>query len=286
MTTNAIQIFNFNSNTIRVIERDGEPWWVAKDVCDVLGLGTTAKAVEGLDSDEKGMSIVHTLGGNQPMTIINEPGLYSLILRSRKPEAKAFKRWITHEVIPAIRKHGGYIVSSPDDSDTAIMARGYQAALIALERKDQTIAKLKADKAKTEQFTSLGRAVCDSGDYMLISKAAVIMAQADCKFTIQETGERRIIGSQYLRLYLEHKGFIVKRGRSDAGRPTVKGQKYKIRMKASRLITGHVGYTPTLSPDFVKTLIYMFHEKDIRLPKITKKRQTEQADPSFEDLFH
>lgn len=103
--TNAIQIFNFNSkprhaalNTIRVIERDGDPWWVAKDVCDILGLGTTAKAVEGLDSDEKGVSIVHTIGGNQSMTIINEPGLYSLIFRSRKPEAKAFKRWITHEV--------------------------------------------------------------------------------------------------------------------------------------------------------------------------------------------
>lgn len=109
---NAIQIFNFDNNTIRVIERDGDPWWVAKDVCDVLGLGTTAKAVEGLDSDEKGVSIVHTLGGNQSMTIINEPGLYSLILRSRKPEAKAFKRWITHEVIPAIRKHGGYLTET------------------------------------------------------------------------------------------------------------------------------------------------------------------------------
>lgn len=252
-------------------------------------------AMHELDEGEK-ITLRITEGGPRAgiphtLNLINEPGLYSLIFRSRKPrhatfkpEPKAFKRWITHEVIPAIHKHGGYIVSSPDDSDTAIMARGYQTALMALERKDQTIAKLKADKAKTEQFTSLGRAVCDSGDYVLISKAAVIMAQADCKFTIQETGERRIIGSQYLRLYLEHKGFIVKRGRSDAGRPTVKGQKYKIRMKASRLITGHVGYTPTLSPDFVKTLIYMFHEKDIRLPKITKKRQTEQADPSFEDL--
>ena len=86
--------------------------WVAKDVCDALELKDVSMSVAPLEEDEKGVSIVHTLGGNQSMTTINEPGLYSLIFRSRKPhhaalkpEAKAFKRWITHEVIPAIRKH-------------------------------------------------------------------------------------------------------------------------------------------------------------------------------------
>ena len=83
---------------------------MAADVCRALGLGNSSKAIMPLDDDEKGITISDTLGGKQEMTTINEPGLYSLILRSRKPEAKAFKRWITHEVIPAIRKTGGYIV--------------------------------------------------------------------------------------------------------------------------------------------------------------------------------
>ena len=106
---------------------------------------------------------------------------------------------------------------------------------------------------------------------MLISEAEVIMAQAVCIFTVQETGERRIIGVQYLRIYLEQKEFIVKRGRSDAGRPTIKGQRYKIQMKASPLGNGHVGYSPVLPAPFVRVLIDMFHKKEMILPKIAKE---------------
>lgn len=105
---NELQIFNFNGNNIRVIDKDGQPWWIAKDVCEILGLDA-ASGARGLDDDEKGLHNVQTHGGEQQMAVVNEPGLYSLVLRSRKPEAKAFKRWITHEVIPAIRKHGGYL---------------------------------------------------------------------------------------------------------------------------------------------------------------------------------
>lgn len=86
---------------------EGEPWFVAADVCRALGLGNSRQTLSYLDDDEKGVITSDTLGGKQEMSTINEPGLYSLILRSRKPEAKAFKRWITHEVIPAIRKTGG-----------------------------------------------------------------------------------------------------------------------------------------------------------------------------------
>lgn len=85
---------------------EGEPWFVAADVCRALGLGNSRQTLSYLDDDEKGVITSDTLGGKQEMSTINEPGLYSLILRSRKPEAKAFKRWITHEVI---RKTGGYI---------------------------------------------------------------------------------------------------------------------------------------------------------------------------------
>ena len=89
--------------------KDETPWWVAKDICDVLEINNSRQALSYLDDDEKGVTTNDTPGGAQEMAIINEPGLYSLILRSRKPEAKAFKRWITHDVLPTIRKHGMYL---------------------------------------------------------------------------------------------------------------------------------------------------------------------------------
>lgn len=91
---------------VRVVDIDGQPWWVAKDVCEVLGLDNPTRAISSLDEDEK--STLQISKGGPQRNIINEPGLYSLILRSRKPEAKTFKRWITHEVIPAIRQTGEY----------------------------------------------------------------------------------------------------------------------------------------------------------------------------------
>ena len=104
------QIFeNKEFGKIRVVEHSGAPWFVGKDVCDCLEIGNSRDAAASLDDDEKGVALIDTPGGKQEMSIISEPGLYSLVLRSRKPEAKAFKRWIVHEVLPAIRKHGGYL---------------------------------------------------------------------------------------------------------------------------------------------------------------------------------
>ena len=101
--TNALQVLDFNEQTVRIIMRDGEPWWVAKDVCDILGLADTHTVLRALDEDERGRQSLPTPGGEQEMSVINESGLYTLIIRSNKPEAKQFKRWITHEVIPSIR---------------------------------------------------------------------------------------------------------------------------------------------------------------------------------------
>ena len=92
--------------TIRTIIKDGDPWFVAADACRILDVDRTS--LERLDDDEKGMDSIHTPGGQQSATILSEAGLYSLILGSRKPEAKAFKRWVTHEVLPQIRKTGAY----------------------------------------------------------------------------------------------------------------------------------------------------------------------------------
>lgn len=95
---------------VRVLHMEGEPWWIARDVLDILGIGNTTEAMRGLDDDEFSTTeVVDSVGRCQPNTyVVNEPGLYSLILRSRKPQAKAFKRWITHEVLPAVRKTGRY----------------------------------------------------------------------------------------------------------------------------------------------------------------------------------
>ncbi len=102
-----IAAFAFEESSVRVLpDVDGETWFVAADVLGALALDR--KALERLDPDEKGVNSIHTLGGQQELTTISEPGLYNLILRSRKPSAKRFRRWVTHEVLPAIRRHGRY----------------------------------------------------------------------------------------------------------------------------------------------------------------------------------
>ena len=104
-----LQVFkNPDLGSVRITDINGDPWFVAKDVCDCLGVGNSRQATSYLDDDEKGVITNDTPGGIQEMQVVSESGLYSLILRSRKPDAKKFKRWITHEVIPAIRKTGSY----------------------------------------------------------------------------------------------------------------------------------------------------------------------------------
>ncbi len=106
---NALKVFSYNGAQVRTVEQNGEPWWVLKDVCDILGLSNSRMVVDRLDEDEKGVSQIDTLGGVQEMTIISESGLYNVILRSDKPEAKPFRKWVTAEVLPTIRRSGGYI---------------------------------------------------------------------------------------------------------------------------------------------------------------------------------
>ena len=124
-----MRVFNNSEyGELRTMMINGEPWFVAVDVCRALEIDRTA--TRRLDDDEKGVYSTHTLGGKQEMSIVNEPGLYSLVLGSRKPEAKAFKRWITHDVIPSLRKHGAYIIGQETMTETELIAK----ALIASHR--------------------------------------------------------------------------------------------------------------------------------------------------------
>ena len=120
---NDLQIFNYNGNEVRTIQKDGEPWWVLKDVCKVLGLKNPTMIAERLEDDEV---TKFNLGGLSGETnIINESGLYNVILRSDKPEAKPFRKWVTSEVLPSIRKTGGYQVPKTTGEQIQLLARGY-----------------------------------------------------------------------------------------------------------------------------------------------------------------
>ena len=112
MNENEVQVWNYESSEIRTVQVNGEPWFVLADVCKVLELSSPHKVAERLDGDEKGRNQIPTLGGVQEMAVVNESGLYTVILRSDKPQAKPFRKWVTSEVLPSIRKHGSYSVQS------------------------------------------------------------------------------------------------------------------------------------------------------------------------------
>lgn len=109
---NELQVFNYGTNNVRTVHVDNEPWFVLTDVCSVLGLGTPSRVAERLDEDDVSLThITDSLGRKQSTTIINESGLYTVILKCKKPEAKPFRKWVTSEVLPSIRKHGAYMTA-------------------------------------------------------------------------------------------------------------------------------------------------------------------------------
>ena len=204
---NKLMIFeNEAFGKVRTLNLNGEPWFVAADVCKALELGNPSMTVERLDDDEKGISTIDTLGGKQRMAIINEPGLYSLVITSRKPEAKAFKRWITHEVIPAIRKHGAYM------TDALLSRMDEHPELIS-----EYIGKLRAENAKANAAReALKKAEAENA--RLAPKASyydsfVGVESVTClRYTAKELGvpQKKFIG------YLLEKGYVFRdRHRSD-----------------------------------------------------------------------
>ena len=138
-----IQVFTYKSNEVRTVELNGEPWFVLKDVCEVLGIGNSRMVADRLDEDEKGVSQIDTLGGLQNVSIISESGLYNVILRSDKPEAKPFRKWVTGTVLPSIRRHGAYM--TPET---------LQAAILSPDTMIQLCQQLKAEQDKNATLTA------------------------------------------------------------------------------------------------------------------------------------
>lgn len=138
-----LQVFKYGNNDVRTVEVNGEPWFVLKDVCGVLGLSTPARVAERLDGDEVSLThFIDSIGRKQEITVISESGLYNVVLRSDKPAAKPFRKWITAEVLPAIRKNGGYIAGQETMTDAELMSQALLVAQRTLEARTKRLEEL------------------------------------------------------------------------------------------------------------------------------------------------
>lgn len=177
---NEIQQFDFRGASLRTLtDKAGEPWFVAKDVCDILELTNPAVALQSLDDDEKtnlSNSYVWSEPGRRPL-IISEPGLYRLVMRSRKPEAKEFQRWVTHEVLPSIRRTGGYIPTTDADDDMTILAKAVMIGQRTMEAQKQKIAEQQTRIVELEPKARFADAVAASDGTCLVGELAKMLRQ-------------------------------------------------------------------------------------------------------------
>ncbi|MEV7798601.1 BRO family protein [Microbacterium foliorum] len=169
-------MFQDADQQVRTFEIDGEPWFVLADICAVLDVANPRNVAARLDEDEKGVRPLDTPGGTQSVTIVNESGMYQVVLRSDKPEAKQFRWWVTHEVLPSIRHTGAYVVETPEQ----LMSRALVTAQGIISAKDQQITAL---APRAEAWDELASA---EGDYS-VADSAKILARAGVK-----TGPQRL----------------------------------------------------------------------------------------------
>ena len=180
----ASSIIPFENEEFGVIRalRDeaGEPWFVAKDVCDALGIATNHLREDGrgLDDDEV-LSLPNWEGKGSAPLIVSEPGFYKLVMRSRKPEAKAFQRWVTHEVLPSIRKRGGYMVEVPNETPEQTMARAILIARDTIERQSADIDMLAGENAVLAPKAAMADAFLDADGAYTITQASGLLRQLD-----------------------------------------------------------------------------------------------------------
>ena len=180
---NEIQKFDFKGSSLRTLtDEAGEPWFVAKDVCDILGMSNPSMAVTALDKDEVAqIDPKDYLGSenrsNQAVNIVSEPGLYKLIMRSRKPEAHEFQRWVTHEVLPQIRRTGGYIPATDADDDMTILAKAVMIGQRTMEAQKRKIAEQQTRIVELEPKARFADAVAASDGTCLVGELAKMLRQ-------------------------------------------------------------------------------------------------------------
>ena len=236
---NELQVFSYEGSEIRTVQLGGEPWWVLKDICDVLELSNPSVIADRLDEDEKAkVDPKQYLGSrsNEPATVISESGLYNVILLSRKPEAKKFKRWITHEVLPTIRKHGAYVTSDKleemiSDPDAWIKV------LTALKDERTAKERLQLEAAQNEPKVVFADAVSVSSGTILIGELAKIL-----KGNGIEIGQNRLFEK------LRQDGYLIKRQGTDYNAPTQRAMElglFKVKETAITHSDGHVTISKT-----------------------------------------
>lgn len=194
---NSIQRFDFKGAALRTLtDENGEPWFVAKDVCDILEISNPSDALKRLDDDERSR---FNLGRQGETNIVNEAGLYVLVLGSRKPEAHEFKRWVTHEVLPQIRRTGGYIPTSDDDDDMTILAKAVMIGQRTMEEQKRRIA---AQESHIKELEPKAKALDDFTnvpDALLVRDAAKLLSNSGTR-----------IGEHELRQWLVDNGWIYR----------------------------------------------------------------------------
>lgn len=221
-----VQVFNNDQfGNVRAMSLNDEPWFVAKDVCDVLGIKTNHLREDGrgLDDDEVMNLPNWEVGGKAPL-IVSEAGFYKLVMRSRKPEAKAFQRWVTHEVLPAIRRTGGYMVAKQDETPEQIMARAVLVAQDTIERQKKQIDELKPKALFAD-------AVAASDGTCLVGELAKMLKQNGVN-----------IGQNRLFSWLRENGYLGKTG-SNRNVPTQRSMEqglFRIKETAVTHSDGHV----------------------------------------------
>ena len=232
MSTN-LQTWSYENSEIRTVEKDGEPWWVLADVCKVLELSSPHKVADRLEADEKGRNLIPTLGGMQEMTTVNESGLYAVILRSDKPQAKPFRRWVTSEVLPSIRKHGAYMTDQTLEQALTSPDFLIQLATQLKEEKElrkQLEAKVEQDKPKVLFADS----VSASKSSILVGELAKILKQNGV-----DTGQFRLFA------WLRENGYLIKREGSDYNMPTQKSAEMGLFEVKQTIITHSDGHITT-----------------------------------------
>lgn len=201
---NQLQVFNnAEFGQMRTLTIHDEPWFVGRDVATALGYSNPSKTIKDhVDSEDKGVTKRYTLGGEQELTIINESGLYSLILSSKLPSAKRFKRWVTSEVLPSIRKNGGYIEGQETLSDEELMAKALMVAQNTIKNKNKEIERLRPKEI-------FANAVAASQNSILIGELAKILRQNGVA-----------IGQNRLFEWMRDKGYLIRRNGADRNMPT------------------------------------------------------------------
>ena len=241
---NQIVAFNFETHNVRVCVGDnGEPMFVAADVLSTLNLDR--KALERLDDDEKGVSSIHTPGGPQDMTAVNESGLYNLVLGSRKPEAKRFKRWITHDVLPSIRKTGAYASAG----SVAALPAPTQDRVNAILSIGEAIARVPGVKPGIAMAATL--TVIHENTGLAVESLRKVLPAANepiCSLNPTQVGERVGMSARAVNTRLQSLGFQFKNER-DEWELTETGQQWAEALPFSR--NGHSGYQILWNPAVV-----------------------------------